>query len=383
MLTRRTLLAATLASPAPLAIPAVARAAPLKLGVLTTLSGPAADGAGTGSVLAARMAIGDRPVELLVADMGDRPDQGAAIARAWFDQGVHAVLDVPNSATALAVADLARARNRLALFSGAGSTALVAGCATHHQQWTYNTGALARAGAGAVLAEGGRTWFFLTVDYAFGHALQRDVTSVLEAGGGQVVGAAAFPADMTDFSALLLQAQSSGAEVIGLACTGAPFENLVKQASEFGIRGRLAALLCLVTNVHAIGLADAHGMLVTAPFYWDLNAGTRAFTALFAPQNRGIPPTIVHAGVFSATAHWLRCVTDQDPADGAAILAAMRRMPATDPLFGRSALRPDGSVTHPMHLFRVKTSEESQGEWDFYSMLRTVWDAFGESACPG
>ncbi len=374
-LTRRTLLATTLATPA------LAQPRRLKLGLLTTLNGPAADGAGPGSVVAARMAIGDADVELLVADIGTGPDQGAAIARAWFDQGVLAVLDVPNSATALAVADLARARNRVALFSGAGSAALVAGCAPNHLQWTYNTTALARAGAASVLAEGGRSWFFLTVDYSFGHALQRDVTAVLEAGSGQVLGAAKFPGDTQDFSALLLQAQASGADTIGLACTGEPFQALVKQAREFGLSARLAALLCLTTNVHAIGLADAQGLLVTEPFYWDLNDATRAFTRRFAPQNRGIHPTMVHAGVYAMTRHFLRAAPGRDWEDGAGLMSAMRALPAEDGLFGRSDLRADGSVVHPMHLFRVRAPGESRAGWDFYERVRTIDDAFGPSHC--
>lgn len=379
--TRRTLLASALATPA------LAQFTKMKLGLLTTLSGPAADGAGPGSVLAARMAIsdvlGDTGVELLVADMGTSPDQGAAIARAWYDQGVHAVLDVPNSATGLAVADLARARNRLALFSGAGSAALVAGCASNHLQWTYNTTALARAGAGAVLAEGGRSWFFLTVDYSFGHALQRDVTTVVKADGGRVLGAAKFPGDTQEFSALLLQAQASGADVIGLACTGEPFQALVKQAREFGIKPRLAALLCLTTNIHAIGLEDAQGLLVTEPFYWDLTDASRAFSARFAPQNRGIHPTMVHAGVYAATRHLLRAAPGHDPADGAGLLAAMQALPVDDALFGRSTLRGDGSVAHQMHLFRVKTPAASREDWDFYERIRTMEDAFAPSAACG
>ncbi len=385
-MSRRSVVAALM-----LARPALAQPRPLRLGVLTTLSGPAADGAGTGSVLAARMAIEARPdlaVELLVADMGDRPDAGAATARAWFDRdGVHAVLDVPNSATALAVAEVARARNRIALFSGAGTAALVgAACSPNHLQWTYNTTALARGAGTAVLAEGGDTWFFLTADYAFGHALQRDVTAVVTNGGGRVLGARAFPNETLDFSALLLEAQASGARVIGLACTGAPFETLVKQAAEFGIAAggrRLASLLCLETNIHAIGLADAQGLLVTAPFYWDLNPGTRAFATRFAQRNRGIMPTLVHAGVHSATAHLLRTVAaGADPADGAATVATMKRSPAEDALFGVSDLRADGSVAHPMHLFRVKPPEASTGAWDYYARVRTTpaAEAFGPAA---
>ena len=387
MPTRRAILAgAPLAGLLQAALPPWAAHArtPLRLGVLTTLSGPAADGAGTGSVLAARMAVeaSGVPAEVLSADMGDRPDVGAGLARAWFDRGgVHAVLDVPNSATALAVAGIARERNAIALFSGPGTTALTTtACSPNHLQWTYDTAALATGAARAVLAEGGRTWFFLTADYAFGHALQADVTAVVQAAGGQVLGAAAFPGEMTDFSALLLQAQASGAQVIGLACTGAAFETLVKQSAEFGLardgRGggqRLAALLCLLTNVHAIGLTDAAGLLATEPFYWNLNPGTRAFAAAFAPRNRGIPPTMVHAGVFSATAHLLRAIAaGADPADGAATVAAMKRLPADDALFGRSILRGDGGVSHPMHLFRVKTTAESREDWDIYYPLRTI-----------
>ena len=373
---------------AALALPFAVAAAPAhvraqtvpRLGVLTTLSGPAADGAGTGSVLAARMAVEDAGggAEILVADMGDRPDVGAAQARAWFDGGVAAIADVPNSATALAVADLARARNRLALFSGAGSTALTAGCPAHVIQWTYNTRALAVALARGVVAGGGRRWFFLTVDYAFGHALQADATAVIVDSGGSVIGARVFAPTTLDFAALLLDARASGAEIIGLACTGAPFETLVKQAAEFGLAARLAALLCLTTNVHAIGLDAAQGLRVAAPFYHGRDAATRAFTARFAPRNRGIPPTIVHAGVYAATQHWLRCAPTLD---GAATATAMKARTAEDTLFGESVLRADGTVAHPMGLYRVKSPGESAGPWDLYAPVDTVTDAFGPAAC--
>lgn len=390
-LPRRTVLAGALAG---LSRHARALSRPLRIGVLTTLSGPAADGAGNGSVVAARMAAEARPdlaVEILAADMGDRPDVGAGLARAWFDQdGVDAVLDVPNSATALAVADVARARNRVALFSGPGAATLTgASCSPNHLQWTYDTAALASGAAAAVLAEGGDTWFFLTADYAFGHALQRDVTAVVQSAGGRVLGSAAFPNETLDFSALLLQARASGAKVIGLACTGAPFETLVKQAAEFGIAQggqRLASLLCLVTNVHAIGLDQAQGLLVAEPFYWDLDAGTWAFAAAIAPRNRGIAPTMVHAGVFSATSHLLRTVAaGADPGDGRATIAAMKRLPAEDALFGRSTLLANGSVTHPMHLFQVKAPGESSGPWDLYRRLRTIPadQAFRSAAASG
>jgi len=373
-LTRRTAL--TLAGAA---LTRPAHAAQPRIGVLTTLSGPTADGAGSGSVLAARMAIADAgaDVGLLVADMGDRPDVGAAQARAWFDQGVAAVLDVPNSATALAVAELARARNRLALFSGAGSTVLTAGCPTHVIQWTYNTRALAVALARGVVAGGGRRWFFLTVDYAFGHALQADATAIVQAGGGVVLGARVFPPATLDFAALLLDAQASGAEIIGLACTGAPFETLVKQSAEFALQSRVAALLCLTTNIHAIGLNAAQGLLVATPFYHDRDMATRAFTARFAPANRGIPPTMVHAGVYAATRHWLRAAAGRDVMDGAGMAAVMKGLPADDPLFVTSDLRADGSVAHPMGTYRVKRPVESGGDWDYYTPVSVIDDAFG------
>ena len=368
---------------------------PLRLGVLTTLAGPAADGAGSGSVLAARMALEawpGVPATLRSADMGERPDVGASIAQAWFDRdGVDAVVDVPNSATALAVASIARQRDRIALFSGAGTTLLTgAACSLNHLQWTYDTAALAASTGRAVLAEGGDSWFFLTADYAFGHALQADISAVVQAGGGRVLGSAAFPNETADFSALLLQAQASRARVVALACTGAAFETLVKQAAEFGMgrRGQmLASPLCLLTNVRAIGLADAAGLLATEPFYWDLTPQTRAFTARFAPRNRGIPPTMVHAGVFSAVNHLLRTVAaGADPAQGAATVAAMKRVPAEDALFGASEVRANGGVAHPMHLFRVKAPGESAGGWDFYQRLRTTPadQAFGRAAgCGG
>ncbi len=352
---------------------------PLKLGILTTLAGPAADGAGPGSVLAARMAIEEQPlkVELLTADMGERPDTAATTAREWLDRdGVQVILDVPNSAAALAVATLVRDRNRAALFSGPGTTALTREAASpNHLQWTYDTDALARGSARAILEEGGRTWFFLTADTVFGRALQASCTATIEAAGGQVLGADAVPPEATDMASPLLRARSSGAQVVALAASGAQFQTMVKQAAEFRIQPgqRLASPLCLSTNVRAIGLDDAQGLLVTEPFYWDLTPATRAFTARFAPRNRGIVPTMVHAGVYSATRHLLRTLaTGADPLDGAALLATMRATPAEDDLFGRSTIRPDGGITRPMHLFRVKRPGQSAGPWDLYEHLRTA-----------
>lgn len=380
----------------PLLLAAAPARKPLRLGLLTTLSGPAADGAGGGSVEAARLAMEDVAevgAELLVADMGEHPDQAAAQARRWFDEeGVAAVIDVPNSASALAVATVARQRDRAALFSGAGSSALSgAQCSPNHLQWTYNTAALARGGARAVLAEGGREWFFLTADYAFGHALQADATREVLTAGGQVLGSAAFPAEAGDFSGLLLQAASSGATVVGLACTGEPFQTILKQAREFQLERkgvRLAALLCLVTNVHAVGLHVAQALLVSSPFYWDLTSGSRAFAARLMPRNRGIAPTMTHAGVYAATRHMLRTIVGgADPGSGRALIEAMKRAPVDDVVFSGTAIRHDGSVAHPMHLFRIKTPGSSQGGWDLYDYVRTVpaedaFDTPGRSGCP-
>ncbi len=398
-LTRRIVLAGALAAPA-FAAPALARtrdahAAPLpRLAVLTTMSGPAADGAGPGSVLAARLAIQDAgiPAALVVADMGSRPETGAALVREWLDRdGVHAILDVPNSATALAVATLVRERDAIALFSGPGTTELTRGaCSPNHLQWTYDTAALAAGCARAVQSRyalgtdpAANTWFFLTADYAFGHSLQDEVSAVVQAAGGRVLGAARFPGETTDFAPLLLQAQASGARFWVLACAGGPFETLVKQAAEFGPsrpQHTVVCPLCLVTNVHAIGLPDAQGTLVAAPFYWDLDARTRAFAARFAPANRGIPPTMVHAGVYAATRHLLAAIrAGADPARGAATIAAMKRLPAEDGLFTETILRPDGGVSHAMHLFQVKSPARSTGPWDVYEKLVSIpaAEAFG------
>lgn len=386
---RRSVLSGALAAAFP-AVRARAQGRPtIRVGVLTSLSGPYQDGAGAGSVLAARMAAEDFArdhdpgfsVEILAGDMQDKPDVGAEVARAWFDRdAVDAVCDVPNSAVALAVATVARERDKVALFSGPGVASLSgSACGPNHVQWTYDTGALAATTGRAVLAEGGRRWFFIAADYAFGHALRADTARVVEAGGGTVLGGIAFPfPDTTDFSSYLLAARASGADVIGLACTASHFVTLVKQAHEFGItKGgqRLASLICLVTNIRAIGLPDAQGLRLSLPFYWDLNDGTRDFSRRFGAAFGGAMPSMVQAGAYSATLHYLKAVAALGPArarDGAAAVAGMKRIPVRDPLFGRSILRANGSVAHDMHLFRVKAPAESRGGWDYLAALRTI-----------
>ena len=387
--------AALLGGGAALARPALGQARPVvRLAVLSSFTGEYSDGAGEGSVIAARLAADDVvraldpgfQVEIISGDMLDKPDVGAGLARAWFDRdGVDAVVDVPNSSVALAVATVVRERNKVGLFSGPGLAAISgAQCGPNHVQWTYDTYALANGTARAVLAEGGASWFFITADYSFGHGLQADAARVIEAGGGRVVGSVAFPfPNTTDFSSFLLQAQASGASTIGLACTGNNFSNVVKQAAEFGLgrvregrpAQRLASLLCLITNVHAIGLEGAQGLLLTSPFYWDLTDGTRAFAARFAPWMRGQVPTMVQAGAYSAVSHYLKAVASLGVAagrDGAAAVARMKAMPAEDPLFARSTVRANGSVSHDMHLFQVKAPGESRGPWDYYRHRRTI-----------
>ena len=379
----------------------------VRLGVITALSGEYIDAVGPGSVVAVRLAAEDfvrdhKPpfkVEVVAGDMLDKPDVGAGIARAWFDKGeADVVLDVPNSAVAFAIATVVRERNKVALFTASGSTALTnAQCSPNHLHWTYDTYALANGTGRALVGEGGKKWFFITADYAFGHSLENETSRVVQASGGSVVGHAVFPfPQTTDYASFLLQAQSSGADVIGLACSGNNFSNVVKQAAEFqivkpGAGGpRLAALICLLTNIEAIGLKDAQGLVVTAPFYWDKNEATRAFTARFAPQYRGIHPTFLHAGAYSGALHYLKAVmalgADAAKADGRAVVAEMKRLPAEDPLFGRSVVRANGSVTHDMTLYQVKSPAESKYPWDFYKPLRETpgEDAFmklSDSTC--
>ena len=387
--TRRTLLGAGLAAAA---APARARAAapPIRLGVLASLSGAYTDADGQGAVIAVRMAVedvrADHPeirVEVLAADMQDKPDVGAGIARAWLDRdGVDAIVDVPNSAVALAVASIVAERDRVALFSGPATAVLTgASCGANHVHWTYDTWALAASTGRAVVADGGNSWFFISADYSFGKQMQADTTRFVTEAGGRVLGSAAYPfPETTDFSAYLLQARASGADVIALVMSGSDMSNCLKQAAEFGIGRaggqRLAAPLMLITNVHAVGLEAAQGLVLTEPFYWDLTDGTRAFTARFAPQYRGIHPSMAHAGAHSATLHYLKAVAslgvDTARASGSATVARMKAMPTDDPLFGKGSVRADGRKLHDMYLFRVTSPRESRYPWDYYRLLRTI-----------
>jgi branched-chain amino acid transport system substrate-binding protein len=372
----------------------------IKIGVLNDQSSLYADLSGQGSVVAAQMAIQDfggtvngTLVEVVSADHQNKPDVGSNIARQWYDvDGVDMIVDVPNSAVALAVNEVTREKNKVFLNSGAATSALTGDkCSPNTVHWTYDTWALANGTGKAVVQTGGDSWFFITADYAFGHALEKDTSEVVKENGGTVVGAVRHPLNTADFSSFLLQAQSSGAKVVGLANAGGDTTNSIKQASEFGIvesGQQLAALLLFLTDVHALGLPVAQGLTFTEAFYWDQNDKTRAFAEKFAPQYKGIHPTMVHAGVYAATLHYLKALAALgSDGDGAAVVAKMKELPTDDPLFGQGTIREDGRKIHDMYLFQVKTPEESQGEWDYYNLRATIpaAEAFRpleEGGCP-
>jgi branched-chain amino acid transport system substrate-binding protein len=317
-------------------------------------------------------------VEIISADHQNKPDIGSNIARQWFDvDKVDVIVDVPNSGVALAVNEVAREKNKVFLVSGAAASDLTGPkCSPNTIHWTYDTWALANGTGKAIVKTGGDTWFFLTADYAFGHALERDTEAVVIKNGGKVLGKVRHPLNNADFSSFLLQAQASKAKIIGLANAGGDTTNAIKQAAEFGIvKGgqSLAGLLVFLTDVHGLGLKTAEGLIMTEAFYWDMNDATRAFTKRFAPQDKGIHPTMVHAGVYSAVLHYLKAVEAlKSDADGKAVVAKMKEMPTDDPLFGKGTIRADGRKIHPMYLFQVKGPEESKAPWDYYKLRATI-----------
>ena len=363
--------------------PVLAQDINVKLGVLNDRSGVYADLSGEGSVVAARMAVEDFGaadkginVEIVSADHQNKPDIASNIARQWYDaEGVDAILDVPTSSAALAVAEITAQAGKVFLNSGAATTDLTgAQCQPTTIHWTYDTAALANGTGKAVTEAGGEKWFFLTADYAFGHALERDTTAVVEANGGEVVGQVNVPFPATDFSSFLLQAQGSGADVIGLANAGGDTVNAIKQASEFGITQagqQLAALLMFVTDVHALGAETAQGLSLTEAFYWDQNDQTREWSARFE-EKQGSKPTMVQAGVYSATMHYLRAVEEVGGTDSKEVVSKMKATEFDDPLFGKGYVRGDGRVVHDMYLFEVKQPSESTGEWDLYNQVSVI-----------
>jgi branched-chain amino acid transport system substrate-binding protein len=357
----------------------------IKIGVMNDMSGTYADLSGQGSVIAARMAVEDfgaaakgMKVEIVGADHQNKPDIGSNVVRTWIDvDKVDVVVDVPTSSVALAVNQIVREKNKVFLVSGAAASDLTGkACSPNTIHWTYDTWALANGTGNAIVKTGGDSWFFLTADYAFGHALERDTAAVVEKNGGKVLGKVRHPFPGTDFSSFLLQAQTSKAKIIGLANAGSDTINSIKQAAEFGIvQGgqNLAGLLVFITDVHALGLKTAQGLIMTEAWYWDLNDNNREFAKKFAPQYKGVHPTMVHAGVYSAVTHYLKAVHElKSDADGAAVVKKMKEMPTDDKLFGKGEVRADGRKIHPMYLFEVKKPEESKAPWDYYKVRATI-----------
>jgi len=372
----------------------------IKIGVMNDMSGTYSDLSGQGSVIAARMAVEDfgaaakgMKVEIVGADHQNKPDVGSNVVRTWIDvDKVDAIVDVPTSSVALAVNQIVKDKNKVFLVSGAAASDLTGkACTPNTIHWTYDTWALANGTGNAIVKTGGDTWFFLTADYAFGHALERDTSAVVEKNGGKVVGKVRHPFPGQDFSSFLLQAQASKAKIIGLANAGADTTNAIKQAAEFGIvQGgqNLAALLAFITDVNALGLKTAQGLVMTEAWYWDLNDNNREFTKKFIAQNKGSYPTMVHAGVYSAVTHYLKALEAlKSDADGAAVVAKMKEMPTDDKLFGKGEVRQDGRKIHPMYLFEVKKPAESKGPWDYYKVRATIpadqaFRPMSEGGCP-
>src|SRR3990170_1178715 len=356
----------------------------IKIGVLNDQSGLYADLAGQGSVVAARMAVEDfnaaakgLKVEIVFADHQNKTDVGSQIARQWYDaEKVDLILDVPNSGIALAVNQIAREKKKALVISSAASSDLTGkACSPNTIHWTYDTWALANGTGNAVVKTGGDSWFFITADYAFGHALERDVEAVVLKNGGKVLGKVRHPLSTQDFSSFLLQAQASKAKIIGLANAGGDTINSIKQAAEFGIvKGgqNFAGLLVFLTDVHALGLEKAQGLIFSETFYWDMNDQTRAFAKRFAERNRGIHPTMIHAGAYAGTLHYLKAVEALKSDDGTRAIAKMKEMPTDDPLFGKGVIRADGRKIHPAYLFEVKKPSESKAPWDYYKIRATI-----------
>jgi branched-chain amino acid transport system substrate-binding protein len=377
-----------------------AMAETITLGLLTDMSGVFSDFSGRGSVVAAQLAIEDfkqtdpgLEIRLLTGNHQNKPDIGSALVRQWIaTDGVDAIIDVPNTAIALAINELARQNNKVLLISGAGSSELTGKqCSPNTVQWTFDTWSLAHALSKQLISSGGDSWFFLIADYAFGHTLAQDVGVEVGRLGGKVLGQVSHPLGTADFSSYLLQAQSSGAKVLALADAGQDLISAVKSAGEFGLTSggmKVAGLIVFVTDAHAIGLSAAKNMLVASPFYWDLNPGTRAWSDRFSQRMAGAKPSMIQAGVYASTLDYLRVVSHAaNPHDGRAVVTAMKATPTNDDLFGSGSIRADGRKLHDMYVFRVKTPEASKGPWDLYEELERIPAAeairpLSESVCP-
>ena len=399
-LSRRTLIgSAAAAATLPFGRARAQASTTIKIGVLNDQSGPYRDTGGLFSFAAARLAVAEFAaqgfaVEVITADHQNKPDVGAGIARQWYDRdGVDVILDVPTSSVALAIAGVARDKDKAYLNIGAATADLTGKqCAPSIVHWSYDTYMLAKSTGGATVRSGGDSWYFVTADYAFGHQLQDATTKFVTAAGGKVLGSAAYPFPGTsDFSSFLLQAQASGAKVLGLCNAGADTVNSIKQAKEFGLTMRLAAMLMFITDVNALGLDVAGGLTLTESFYWDMNDRTRAFARRLLPlMPKPNMPNMIHAGCYAATLHYLKAVTQigvaAAKASGTAAVTQMKKMPTEDDAFGAGSIREDGMALFPSYLFQVKTPTESKGPWDYYKALSSyppeeAWRPLADGGC--
>jgi branched-chain amino acid transport system substrate-binding protein len=370
----------------------------VKVGVLTDMSGVTADITGKGSVVAAEMAVQEfggtvlgKPIQVISADHQHKTDVGGTIARRWFDtEGVDVMVDVPNSAVALAVQGLAREKKRLVLFSGAGTTALTnEQCSPYGFHWTYDTYGVSRGTASAVVKAGGDSWFILASDYAFGHQLQKDASEVVQANGGKVLGAVRHPLNANDFSSFIVQAQSSKAKVVGIANAGGDTVNAIKAAKEFGlVEGgqNLAALLMFINDIHSLGLENTKGTYLTTSSYWDMDEASRAWSKKFK-ERMGAMPSMIQTGVYGSVLHYLKAVKAAGTDDADKVAAAMRAMPIEDTFTKKAHIREDGRVMREMYLAKVKAPAQSKYEWDYFEIVRSIpaeegaWP-LSESKCP-
>jgi branched-chain amino acid transport system substrate-binding protein len=396
---RRTLLAGTAA--ATMAPRARAQGATIKIGVLNDMSGPYRDTGGPLSIACTRQAAKEFAgkgftIEVVNADHQNKPDLGASIARRWIDEeGVDMIVDVPTSSVALAVNSVVREKNKVYLNSGAGTIDLTgAQCSPNTVHWTYDVYMLAKSTGGAMVKSGGDSWFFVTADYVFGQQLASEAMIFIKAAGGKVLGETRYPFPATsDFSSFLLQAQSSGAKVLGLANAGADTINCIKQATEFGLppKMKLAALLMFISDVHGLGLQTAQGLILTESFYWNLNDRTRAFSDRMKAVFPDARPDMDQAGCYAATLYYLKAVAAMGvpaaKADGRAVVDKMKAMPCDDDAFGHGSIRVDGRALFPSYLFQVKSPSESKGPWDYYNLLATTpgeeaYRPLSEGGCP-
>ena len=357
----------------------------VKIGVLNDMSGVYADIGGPASVIAAKLAVEDfqktskskLKVEIVSADHQNKPDIGSSIARKWYDaDGVDMIVDVPTSSVGLAISEVTKEKGKVHVNTGSAASDLTGkACSPNTVHWLYDTWMLAHGTGSAVVKSGGDSWFFLTADYAFGHALERDTSEVVKASGGKILGSVKVPLATQDFSSFLLQAQSSKAKIIGLANAGGDTINSIKQAAEFGIvKGgqKLAGLLVFLPDVHGLGLATAQGLNVTEAWYWDLNDSSRAWTKRFVAANKGKYPSSDHAGVYAGVLHYLKAIEAAKTDDGTKVVAKMKELPTDDPLFGKGTIRADGRKIHPVYLFEVKAPKESKGPYDYYKLKQTI-----------